>query len=113
MKTYHICLLPGDGIGPEVIAEAARLLAALPLQVQFEYGEIGFGVYQKNGSPLPEATLETIRRSDATLFGAVTTPPNIAGYFSPIIRLRKTFDLYANLRPCRSFPHPSAPTSTC
>ena len=108
MKTYHICLLPGDGIGPEVIGEAARLLQALPMQVEFEYGDIGFGAYQKHGSPLPETTLATIRRSDATLFGAVTTPPNIAGYFSPIIRLRKTFDLYANLRPCRSFPHASS-----
>jgi len=107
MKTYQICLLPGDGIGPEVIAEAARLLSALPIELKFEYGDIGFGAYQKQGSPLPEATLETIRRSDATLFGAVTTPPNIPGYFSPIIRLRKTFDLYANLRPCRSFPHPT------
>ena len=110
MKTYHICLLPGDGIGPEVINEAARLLKALPLQAEFEYGDIGFAAYQKHGSPLPDATLETIRRSDATLFGAVTTPPNIAGYSSPIIRLRKTFDLYANLRPVHSFPHPSSRT---
>ena len=108
MKNYHICLLPGDGIGPEVIAEAARLLQTLPMQLEFEYGDIGFGAYQKHGSPLPEATLASIRHSHATLFGAVTTPPNIAGYFSPIIRLRKTFDLYANLRPCRSFPHPTS-----
>ncbi|MCE1252616.1 MAG: isocitrate/isopropylmalate dehydrogenase family protein [Anaerolineae bacterium] len=108
MASYRICLLPGDGIGPEVIAQAERVLKALPLQAEFETADIGFGAYQKHGSPLPDNTLETIRRCDATLFGAVTTPPNIPGYFSPIIRLRKTFDLYANLRPCRSFPHASS-----
>jgi homoisocitrate dehydrogenase len=60
------------------------------------------------GTPLPDSTLEKARRADATLFGAVTTPPNIAGYFSAIIRLRQSLDLYANVRPCRSLPHPSS-----
>jgi len=106
--TYHICLLPGDGIGPEVIAEAEKLLRALPLNVDFTYGEIGYAAYQKLGTPLPDETLEKVRKMDATLFGAVTTPPNIPNYFSAIIRLRQTFDLYANLRPCKSFDHPSS-----
>ena len=79
MKKYHICLLPGDGIGPEVIGEATRLLKELPLELEFENAEIGFGAYQKHGSPLPDVTLETIRHNDVTLFGAVTTPPHIAG----------------------------------
>ncbi len=105
---YRVCLLPGDGIGGEVISQAQRLLQALPLQWEFESGEIGFGAYQRLGSPLPEATLAAIRRADATLFGAVTTPPNLAGYASPILRLRQTLDLYANIRPCRSFQHPSS-----
>jgi homoisocitrate dehydrogenase len=108
METYRICLLPGDGIGPEVIAQAARVLEALPLRFHFESGAVGYGAYQQHGSPLPDQTLELVRRCDAALFGAVTTPPNLAGYFSAIIRLRKTFDLYANVRPCRSFPHPSS-----
>ena len=105
MTNHRICLLPGDGIGPEVIEQAARVLQALKLDLTFEQGEIGFGAYQKLGSPLPEETLSKIRSADATLFGAVTTPPNIPGYFSPIIRLRQTLDLYANLRPCQSLPH--------
>jgi homoisocitrate dehydrogenase len=108
MNTYHIALLPGDGIGPEVIDQAERLLRALPLQFTFETGAIGFGAYQASGSSLPEKTLELVQRADATLFGAVTTPPNLAGYSSPILRLRQTLDLYANIRPCRSFPHPSS-----
>jgi homoisocitrate dehydrogenase len=106
--THRICLLPGDGIGPEVIAQAEKVLRALPVDAEFTRGEIGFGTYQKYGSPLPDETLEKVRCADATLFGAVTTPPNIAGYFSPIIRLRRTFELYANVRPCRSFEHPSS-----
>lgn len=108
MPDYHICLLPGDGIGPEVTEQAARVLRAMPLKIDFTPGEIGFGAYQKIGTPLPDETLEKVRKADATLFGAVTTPPNMPNYFSAIIRLRKTFDLYANVRPCRSFPHPSS-----
>ena len=106
--TYRICLLPGDGIGPEVIAQAERVLRALPLELDFVYGEIGYAAYQKLGTPLPDETLEKVRTTDATLFGAVTTPPNMPNYFSAIIRLRQTFELYANLRPCHSFEHPSS-----
>jgi homoisocitrate dehydrogenase len=106
--TYCICLLPGDGIGPEVVASATEVLRSLPLAFEFSQAEIGFGAYQKLGTPLPQATLDAIRASDAALFGAVTTPPNIEGYFSPVVRLRQTLDLYTNLRPIRSIPHPSS-----
>ena len=108
MNLHRICLLPGDGIGPEVIAAAVQVLGALPVAWEFESGEIGFGAYQKSGASLPEETLAMIRRSEATLFGAVTTPPDIPGYRSPILRLRQELDLFANLRPCRSLPHPSS-----
>ena len=106
MKTHRICLLPGDGIGPEVIAEAKRLLASLPIDIEWSEGAIGFGAYQRFGAPLPDETVAAVRAADATLFGAVTTPPDIPNYSSPIIRLRKTFDLYANIRPCRSIANP-------
>ena len=86
---YHICLLPGDGIGPEVIASAGQVLRALPLDWDFSYADIGFGAYQEHGTPLPDSTLETIRASDATLFGSVTTPPDIPDYFSPVVRMRQ------------------------
>jgi homoisocitrate dehydrogenase len=108
LKRYQICLLPGDGVGPEVVRQASRILLALGLPLDMVTGEIGYGAYQKLGTPLPDETLEKARRADATLFGAVTTPPNIAGYFSAIIRLRQSLDLYANVRPCRSLPHPSS-----
>jgi len=106
--TYQICLLPGDGIGPEVITQARAVLEALPLNWDFATAYIGYGAYQQHGTPLPDETLADIRESDAALFGAVTTPPNIPGYFSPVVRMRQELDLYANLRPCRSFSHPSS-----
>ncbi len=106
VSPHFICLLPGDGIGPEVIDQAARVLDALGLGFEFTRAEIGFAAYQQHGSPLPDATLAAIRASDAALFGSVTTPPDIPGYFSPVIRMRREFDLYANLRPCKSIPHP-------
>src|SRR5271157_2277752 len=108
MTGYRICLLPGDGIGPEVIDCAVQVLRALPLEWDFIKGGIGYTEYQRGGSPLPEETLQKIRSADATLFGAVTTPPNIPNYFSPVVRMRQSLDLYANLRPCRSIPHSSS-----
>ena len=106
--TYQICLLPGDGIGPEVIAQAEQVLNALDLDLEFVRGDIGFGAYEKFGTPLPDSTLQSILASNATLFGAVTTPPAIPGYFSPVVRMRQKLGLYANLRPCRSFQHPTS-----
>ncbi|MBL8100248.1 MAG: isocitrate/isopropylmalate dehydrogenase family protein [Anaerolineales bacterium] len=106
--TYKICLLPGDGIGPEVIDCAKQVLSALPLDFEFTRADIGFNAYERLGTPLPDSTLEQIRASSATLFGAVTTPPNLAGYFSPVVRMRQSLELFANLRPCRSIPHESS-----
>ncbi len=106
--TYRITLLPGDGIGPEVIDCAEQVLRVLPLDFACTRAEIGFGAYERLGTPLPDATLEQIRSSHASLFGAVTTPPNIPGYFSPVVRMRQKLDLFANLRPTRSIPHASS-----
>lgn len=108
--TYKICLLPGDGIGLEVIASAKDVLTALPIQWDFIECGIGFGEYQRSGSPLPDSTIGQIRHADATLFGAVTTPPNIPNYFSPVVRMRQSLELFSNLRPCRSIPHSSSRT---
>lgn len=106
--SYRICLLPGDGIGPEVVDCAEQVLHALPLDLDFVRSGIGFGEYQRSGSPLPDSTLQAIRHADAALFGAVTTPPNIPNYFSPVVRMRQSLELYANLRPTRSIPHESS-----
>jgi homoisocitrate dehydrogenase len=108
MMKYKICLLPGDGIGPEVVARARCVLEALPIQWDFVECGIGYGEYQRSGSPLPDSTIQEIRQADAALFGAVTTPPNIPNYFSPVVRMRQSLELFANLRPCKSIPHESS-----
>jgi homoisocitrate dehydrogenase len=108
MTRHRICLLPGDGIGPDVIDCAEQVLRALPLNLEIVRAEIGYATYKQLGTPLPDSTLEVIRFADATLLGAVATPPNLPGYFSPIVRMRQSLDLYANLRPCRSIPHSSS-----
>lgn len=106
--TYRICLLPGDGIGPEVIDCAEQVLHTLSLDLDFRRAEIGFGAYERLGSPLPDVTLHEIRLSSAALLGAVTTPPAIPNYFSPVVRMRQSLELYANIRPCHSVPHGSS-----
>jgi len=100
-----ICLIPGDGIGQEVIPAAAEVLQALKLDLTFVEAQAGFACFEKHGSALPEDSLALARRSDAVLFGATSSPSTIvAGYRSPILALRREFDLYANLRPVFSLP---------
>lgn len=105
-KIYKICYIGGDGIGPEVTQESIKLLKTIGLKFEFTPGEAGFSSFQKNGTSLPQQTIDQCIKSDAILFGAVTTPPNIKEYFSPIVRLRKLLDLYANVRPFKSLPLP-------
>jgi isopropylmalate/isohomocitrate dehydrogenase-like protein len=101
---YKICVLRGDGIGKEVVEEAVRVLQSLPIEFEFTYADIGYGCYLKKGDSLPQETLDKIEQSDSALFGAVTTPPNIPNYSSPILRLRQKLDLYINLRPIKYYP---------
>ncbi len=107
MKKYNIAVIGGDGIGPEVIGETIILLKATELEFKFSYAEGGYEAYKKYKTPLPTETISTCKKCDAILFGAVTTPPHIEKYKSPIISLRKLFDLYANVRPFVSLPIPS------
>ena len=105
-----IALLPGDGIGPEVIAEARRVLDALALPgLIFEEALVGGAAYKAEGHPLPAATLDLARRADAILFGAVGDPDcdNLDRHLRPeqaILGLRKELALFANLRPATLFP---------
>jgi 3-isopropylmalate dehydrogenase len=103
-----IALLPGDGIGPEVAAQAKRVLEALDLGLEFEEAPVGGAAYLESGQPLPPATLELARRADAILFGAVGEPrfDTLERAFRPeaaILGLRKELGLFANLRPAKLF----------
>ncbi len=98
--THLITLIPGDGIGQEVIPAARDVLEALSLPLEFQEAEAGFGAFERGGDALPAATLERCQHSDAVLFGATSSPmTKVAGYRSPILQLRRHFDLFANLRP--------------
>ena len=112
MKAF-ISLLAGDGIGPEVTAEAVRCLEVIGRRFghdfQFEAAPVGGIAIDQTGSPLPDATLDLVKRSDAILFGAIGTPK----YSDPtltvrpeqgILKLRQELGLYANLRPVTCFP---------
>jgi homoisocitrate dehydrogenase len=102
-----ICLIPADGIGQEVIPETARVLGALCHDIRFTQAEAGWETFLRTGTALPEATVQAVARADATLFGATQSPIDgpVEGYKSPILELRRRFDLYANLRP----PHTLLP----
>ncbi len=103
MKT--ICLIPGDGIGQDVIPAAVQALQALKLDLSFVQARAGFDCFRECGEALPDATLGLLRKSDAALFGATSSPSGgMKGYRSPILALRRELNLYANLRPCQSLP---------
>ena len=105
-----IALCPGDGVGPEVIAEAVRVLKAVSGDsLTLEESPVGGAAYRAYGHPLPAATLDLARRADAILFGAVgdSTLDSLERRLRPeqaILGLRREFGLFANLRPTRIFP---------
>ncbi len=106
MDSVHtVCLIPGDGIGREVIPAAAEILAALGLGLRFVEAPAGFVHFQKTGNAIPDETLAEVEAAGVALFGATSSPSTtVPGYRSPILAMRKTFDLYANLRPVFSLP---------
>jgi isopropylmalate/isohomocitrate dehydrogenase-like protein len=105
MTAYNLAVIPGPGIGAEVINETIRLLDNTDLTFDFRYFEVGYEVWQKTGSPVPDNVLAEIRKTQACLFGATTTPVGVPGYKSAIITLRTALGLYANVRPAKSYPN--------
>jgi homoisocitrate dehydrogenase len=102
---YTICLIEGDGIGHEVVPAGRRLLEATGLPLIFTHAEVGWETFQRRGTALPDEAVATVGAAQATLFGAVSSPLQpVEGYRSPIVAMRRKFDLYANLRPAISQP---------
>jgi 3-isopropylmalate dehydrogenase len=105
-----IALFPGDGIGPEIITQARRVLDALAIDgLTYEEGLVGGAAYKAVGHPLPPETLDIARRADAILFGAVGDPDcdSLERHLRPeqaILGLRKALGLFSNLRPAKVFP---------
>ncbi len=100
---YRVTLIPGDGIGPEVTEATKRVLEATGVVFQWDLAYAGAEVLDKYGTPLPEYVLESIRKNRVALKGPVTTPVG-TGFRSVNVALRKELDLYACVRPCKTYP---------
>ena len=104
---HNICLIPGDGIGHEVVPAARRVLEAAKLPLRFVHAEAGWSTFERLGTSVPDATIKAIQAADATLAGAFTAPSvKVAGFQGAIRYMRRTLDLYANLRPAKTRPVP-------
>ncbi len=104
----RVVLIPGDGIGPEVTAAAKQVIAAAGAQIEWIEAEAGLGAAEHHGDPLPDRTIDLIRRHRVALKGPCTTP--LGKCFRSInVRLRKELDLYASMRPVHSLPGISVP----
>ncbi len=101
--THTITLIPGDGIGPEVTEAVVRILAATGVSIEWERHEAGVLAFERTGQSLPVELVESIRRNRVALKGPVTTPVG-TGFTSVNVGLRKSLDLYANLRPVWNLP---------
>lgn len=100
-----LCVIPGDGIGQEVVPAAVRVLETAVADLQLTYAEAGWQTFLEQGVSVPPATLDAIRDCGAALFGAVSSPSRkVDGYRSAILTMRQELDLYANVRPVRSWP---------
>jgi 3-isopropylmalate dehydrogenase len=109
--------MPGDGIGNDVMDAAKLVLERMKFDAEYVPADIGWEFWRREGNPLPDRTLETLRNVDAALFGAITSLPkeeaeadlipSLRGkglvYMSPIVRLRQEFNLTTNLRPCKAY----------
>ncbi|MFX0095000.1 MAG: isocitrate/isopropylmalate dehydrogenase family protein [Candidatus Hodarchaeota archaeon] len=115
MVKYKIAFMPGDGIGNDVLEAARIVLDATNFDAEYIPLDIGFEVFKAEGDPLPDRTVEGMKKTDAALFGAITSKPQTdpevvetvkkfgKPYRSPIVRLRQKFNLYSNMRPCKAY----------
>ena len=111
-KTHKVGILPGEGIGPEVVDATLMVLDALqkvePVRLEYLKGEAGAYCIEKYGTNLPKQTLEMLKKTEACLKGPMTTPEEPGSPCSVAVTLRSIFDLYANVRPARTLPNVSS-----
>ena len=108
MSAHKITLIPGDGTGPEIVEATRRAIEATGVQIEWDRQEIGVPAIAKYGTPFPPEALASIRRNKVGLKGPLTTELG-KGFRSVNVALRKEFDLYANLRPAKTYPGVRAP----
>ncbi|GAC1462406.1 MAG: isocitrate/isopropylmalate dehydrogenase family protein [Candidatus Limnocylindrales bacterium] len=106
--THDITLIPGDGTGPEIVEATRRAIEATGVKITWDVQEIGVPAMAKHGTPFPQEALDSIRRNKIGLKGPLTTELG-KGFRSVNVALRKEFDLYANLRPAKTYPGVKTP----
>ena len=99
---YTITLIPGDGIGPEISEATKQVLEATGVDIRWDIQEAGQDVFEKEGTPLPQRVIDSIRKNKIALKGPITTPVG-TGFRSVNVTLRQTLDLFCCLRPCKTF----------
>lgn len=102
MKFYTVTLIPGDGVGPELAETAKKCIDATGVPIQWDIQTAGVDVMETEGTPLPERVLDSIRKNKVAIKSPITTPVG-TGFRSVNVALRKELDLYACLRPCKSY----------
>lgn len=108
----QLVVIPGDGIGQEVIPAAVRVLRAVLPELETVDADAGWATFEQEGTSVPDRTLTALRDAGAGLFGAVQSPAHpVDGYKSAILTMRRELNLYANLRPVRSLPLPDSPNA--
>jgi len=100
---YKVTLIPGDGVGPEVVDAARKCIEATGVKIEWEKVDAGADIMDKYGTPLPDKVIDSIKKNRIALKGPVTTPVGI-GFRSVNVALRQKLDLYACLRPCKWYP---------
>ena len=100
---HTVTLIPGDGVGPELVEATRRVLEASGVKIDWEVQEAGLAVMEKEGTPLPARVLDSIRKNKVGLKGPMTTPRG-TGIRSVNVAIRRELDLYACLRPCKVYP---------
>ena len=105
---YNVTLIPGDGVGPEITEATRRVLEATGVKFNWELAYAGAEVMAKQGTPLPDSVLASIKKNKVAIKGPVTTPVG-TGFRSVNVALRKSLDLYACVRPCKTYPGVPSP----
>ena len=100
--THRVTFIPGDGTGPEIAEATRRVLEATGVEFDWDFQDAGIDVYEREGNPLPDRTLASIRERGVAIKGPTTTPVG-SGHRSINVALRKEFDLYACIRPCKAY----------
>lgn len=103
MAKHIVTLIPGDGIGPEIVSATVQIIEASGVDIEWETHILGAQALEKYGTTLPDSAIESIRKNKVALKGPLTTPIG-KGFTSVNVGLRKTLDLYANVRPIRALP---------